>query len=363
MYPSGTFGRIDAKGGEAVQNKRSWAFQILFLLLVMGATAWGLFHGSDLHQLAELLRQANWHWWLAGLGLVVLFIGGESLILHDIFGTLNAKHRLSHCFLYSFIGFFFSCITPSAGGGQPAQAYFMRKDQIPVSLSVPVLMLVTITYKLVLVIYAGAVLLLRPRGVIEALDPVWGWALLGLVLNVAFIGLYLLLVFRPALVERFLGWCIRVPGRLLREKRQKSLQRKLGDWMVKYRHVADCFRDHKGMLLRVTAVSVLQRSLLFAVTYLAMRSFGLEGDLMTVVTLQAMISLGTDLLPLPGGMGASETMFLLIFPALCGEMTLPVLLVSRGLSYYGQLMISAVFTAAAVWIFGRETENGKDLVT
>ena len=52
-----------------------------------------------------------------------------------------------------------------------------------------------------------------------------------------------------------------------------------------------------------------------------------------------MISLGTDLLPLPGGMGASETMFMRIFPALCGgTLTLPVLLVSRGISYYGQLL-------------------------
>lgn len=346
-----------------MQSKKRWAVQVLFLLLVMGATAWGLFHGSDLGDLAALLGQADWRWWILGLGLVVLFICGESLILHDIFGTLKTRHRLTHCFLYSFIGFFFSCVTPSAGGGQPAQAYFMRKDRIPASVSVPVLMLVTITYKLVLVLYAGAVLLLRPRGVMEALSSVWAWVLLGLGLNAAFIGLYLLLVFRPAVVEGVLGWCIRGPGRLLGETRQLNLRQKLTDWMVKYRHAADCLRNHRGMLLRVTAVSVLQRSLLFGVTYLAMRSLGLGGSPMTVVTLQAMISLGTDLLPLPGGMGASETMFLRIFPALCGELTLPVLLVSRGLGYYGQLLVNAVFTAAAVAVLGKEERNGKDLVT
>lgn len=186
--------------------------------------------------------------------------------------------------------------------------------------------------------------------------------LLGLVLNAAFIGLYLLLVFRPELVERLLRWCIRVPGRLLREKRQASLQQKLSGWMDQYRDAANGFRRHKAMLLRVTVVSVVQRCLLFAVTYLAMRSFGIGGAPLTVVTLQAMISLGTDLLPLPGGMGASETMFMMIFPALCGRMTLPVLLVSRGISYYGQLLVSAVFTGVAVLILGRETGNGKDLV-
>lgn len=109
------------------------------------------------------------------------------------------------------------------------------------------------------------------------------------------------------------------------------------------------------MLLRVTLLTVLQRCLLFAVTYIAMRSFGLTSSgIATVVTLQAMISLGTDLLPLPGGMGASETMFMKIFPALCGKtLTLPVLIVSRGISYYGQLIISAIFTVVAVFTIGK----------
>lgn len=57
-------------------------------------------------------------------------------------------------------------------------------------------------------------------------------------------------------------------------------------------------------------------------------------------------------------MGASETMFMRIFPALCGEtLTLPVLLVSRGISYYGQLLISAIFTAMAVFIIGKRDET------
>lgn len=50
------------------------------------------------------------------------------------------------------IGFFYSCITPSASGGQPAQIYYMSKDGLDVSVSTLVLMIVTITYKAVLVL-------------------------------------------------------------------------------------------------------------------------------------------------------------------------------------------------------------------
>ena len=342
-----------------MRGKRKWAFDLAFLFLVLGLTLYGLFHGSDLSALGALLGQARWAWWLLGLGLVVAFILGESLVFHDIFRTLGTEHRLSHCFLYSFIGFFFSCITPSAGGGQPAQVYFMKKDGVDPTVSVPVMLLVTITYKLVLVLYALGILLLRPKGVLAALEPVWFWFWLGLFLNVCFISLYVLLILRPGAVERLLGGCIRLAGRVLKPEKTEGLQKKLEGWMEQYRMAAGSFLRCGGMLLRVMLLTILQRTLLFGVTYAAMRSFGLRGaGVGTVAALQAVISLGTDLLPLPGGMGASESLFLKIFPALCGaELTLPVLLVSRGLNYYGQLLISAVFTVVAVFTLGRRKEE------
>ena len=342
-----------------MQGRKKWFFNIGFLLLVIGLTLYGLFRGTDPTALLSLLGQANPLWWVLSFVLVVAFILGESLVLHDIMRTLNTPHRLTHCFLYSFIGFFFSCITPSAGGGQPAQVYFMRKDGIDAAVSVPVMILVTITYKLVLVIFALGVLIFRPVSVMHALEPVWLWCILGIVLNGAFIGFYILLVLCPGAVERMLNFSIRHPGKLLGTRRQEKMLAWLHRWMAQYRDVARCFRSRPWMLLRVTLLTILQRCLLFAVTFCAMRSFGIAaGSLGSIVTLQAMISLGTDLLPLPGGMGASETMFMRIFPALCGEaLTLPVLLVSRGISYYGQLLISAIFTVVSVFIIRKRDET------
>lgn len=338
-----------------MKKRRKWVLNILFLILVIGVTIWGLLRGNNLGDLMKLVGSADWRWWILGLLLVVLFIMGESLVLHDIMGTLQTPHRLTHCFLYSFIGFFFSCITPSAGGGQPAQVCFMKKDGIGVAVSVPVLILVTITYKLVLVLYGVVVFLLRPTAIMAALAPVKIWCCVGLGLNALVVAAALLLIFRPNAVEHFLKLCLETWEKLTHgNKREQRLER-LQTWMQKYCGVTAIFQSHWGMILRITALTVLQRSILFAVTYVAMRSFGIVGiNLGTAIVLQAMISLGTDLLPLPGGMGASETMFLWIFSTLCGaERVLPVLLVSRGISYYGQLLISAVFTAAAVFLLGR----------
>ena len=59
---------------------------------------------------------------------------------------------LPGCIRYSFVGYFYSGITPSATGGQPAQLYEMCKDGNNASDSTVVLMVVALFYKLVLVV-------------------------------------------------------------------------------------------------------------------------------------------------------------------------------------------------------------------
>ena len=106
-------------------------------------------------------------------------------------------------------------------------------------------------------------------------------------------------------------------------------------------------------------LTLVQRCILFLVTYLAYKSFGLSGhSLATIVTLQAMISVVVDMLPLPGGMGISENLFLQIFLPIFGStLVLPGMLISRGVSYYTQLLISAAMTVAATFLLRNTNEK------
>ena len=83
---------------------------------------------------------------------VIFFILGE-FGYHFLYDeTLGACVKMTHCALYSFCWIFFSCITPSASGGQPMQIFYMKKDKLPIPVTTLVLMIVTITYKAVLVV-------------------------------------------------------------------------------------------------------------------------------------------------------------------------------------------------------------------
>ena len=97
--------------------------EILFLLLVFGATVYMVFRGEDLKQTLAVIAQVRKLWLLPAVLCVIFFIWGESIIIYYMMGTLHVRLKKWTCFLFSSIGFFYSCITPSASGGQPAQIY------------------------------------------------------------------------------------------------------------------------------------------------------------------------------------------------------------------------------------------------
>ncbi len=340
---------------EIKKKSKKGLFNALFLFAVFGLTAYGVFHGRNLGILMKQMQHADTRYWLLSIPFVITFILSESVIIFYMIRNLGLKVKLTHCFLYSFVGFFFSCITPSATGGQPMQVYYMRKDNIPGATATVVLMIVTITYKMVLVILGLAVLILRPAAIMKYLEPAMFWMYLGIALNVFCVSFMLFLIFYPKAAEWILMKLMRLLCRIHILKHEEKHTASISRIMEQYAGVSEYFKTHKLVLVNVTLISIVQRFLLFFVTWLVYCSFHLHGERVeTIVSLQGMISVAVDMLPLPGGMGISEGLFGKIFHPIFGHLTLAGMVVSRGLSYYSELLISAVMTVLTQFTLGRK---------
>lgn len=331
-----------------MQSKKKIIGNALFLAVVFILTIYGVFRGKDLEAMMEAIRNVDKWKLIPGVVLVLFFIWGESIILWYMMRSFGIFLKKRICFLFSSVGFFFSCITPSATGGQPMQIYYMKKEKIPVPVATVILMIVTITYKLVLVVIGLGILLfgqgIRERYLKEVLPVFY----LGVALNVFCVTLMTVLVFHPVMAEviltRGMKWLEKF--RLMRHKEERG--RKLQEAMQVYRETAAYLEEHKKVLFWVIMVTFVQRLALFAVTWVVYLAFGLSGTpIWDVVLLQAVISVSVDMLPLPGGMGISEALFLRIFPSVFQGMLLPGMILSRSLGYYSQLLISALFTIVA----------------
>lgn len=225
------------------------------------------------------------------------------------------------------------------------QVYFMKKENIPVPISTVILMIVTITYKMVLVL-VGGVLAVFGRDFLSFHmgDLVWIFYL-GMVTNTVLVLSLILLVFHPSLAKKILLLIFAALEKMHILKHKEGRLSKIENSMDLYQSTAVYMKNHMWLMLRVMLVTIVQRVALFLVTYLVYRGFGLHGfGWMKIVALQAVISISVDLLPLPGAMGVSETVFMLIFGPVFGELLLPGMILSRGISFYTQLIISSVFT-------------------
>lgn len=334
-------------------------FSLLLLPLIFALTMFSVFKGENFQQVWALICTADLGYTLPAIACVVFFILGESAIIHYLLRILGSRTSFFHCSLYSFIGFFYSCITPSASGGQPMQAIAMRKDNIPIAVSTVVLAIVTITYKLVLVVIGIAVMLLRPEKMMIYLDPVAPIIYIGLALNIVCVAALLFIVFSPSLVRRGLEWSLSLAHKIRPSLHLSKLSARLDKMIGQYQGASDFFLSNPHVIVHVFLITFLQRVLLFLITWLVYRALSMNAHSVTLITgLQSMISAAVDMLPLPGGMGISENLFLEIFEPIFGEdFVLPGMMLSRGISYYTQVLISGVMTVAANFILRKKRSN------
>ena len=133
----------------------------LLFAAVLALTLYAVFHGEDLGDVTEAIRACDGRWLLPAVGCVLAFIWGEAVVLWLLLRSSGQRLGPWPCFLVASAGFFFSAVTPSAGGGQPMQVYFLRRERVPVPVSAVILIAVTITYKLVLVIVGLGMVIFR----------------------------------------------------------------------------------------------------------------------------------------------------------------------------------------------------------
>ena len=94
---------------------------------------------------------------LCWIGFVVF----EALSLHLILKKLGCKPKLSSSIAYSTSDIYYSAITPSATGGQPASAYYMIKDGISGGASGFSLVFNLVAYTMAILIIGGSAFIFR----------------------------------------------------------------------------------------------------------------------------------------------------------------------------------------------------------
>ncbi len=343
-----------------MKNKK-YIFNVLFLIVLAAGTAYFLLKDQEISDIIKYIKQCNLFYIILGLIFVLIFVSFESVIIHYLMKTLSCAISFIHCLKYSFIGFFVSAITPSATGGQPAQLYYMSADGISVAVSSLVLMVVTIAYKAVLLVLAALMFVIEYGFVMSHINKIILILIFGIVVNVFMIGFLLFIIFKQSFAKKIIGKSILFLGRHKIIKNYDNVLRKVINSINKYEDGANYLRTHKLVFFNVFTITLFQRLALYAVTWAVYKSFGLSGySAFEIITLQLIISLAVDNLPLPGGMGANEGIFLIFFEEIFTTAFITAgLLLSRFLSYYVIIILGGLITAFAQFTKKKRINNNR----
>ncbi len=338
-----------------MKGRKKRLFNIIFLLAVFALTLYGMLRGHNIGEVIDAMQHTDGRYLLLAVCCVLLFIGGQAVAIWLMMRAHQEHQSFGKCLLYSFTGYFYCSITPFASGGPPMQIFYMRKEKVPIPVASVVMLIVTFLYKAVLVVAGLLLLLFGQRLISRYLSGVLLIFGVGLFLTVGFSFLLALFIFRPNLAKKAmvkgLGWLERKRFMKPKEGRRERLEAS----MDQYGETAVFFKTHKALMALVFCVTLAQRFCLFLATYFVYRAFGLSGaSVWLIVILQATISISAEMLPLPGGMGISEALFVSIFAGIFGSnLVFPGMVLSRGITYYVQLLLCAAMAVVSHFVLGR----------
>lgn len=335
---------------EKTEKRKNYHWSLIFLLLLIIITFSIIFLKYNIVDVFNILKQINYKWLLLAVLMIFLYIYFEGVAMRQIFKTMEIGTRRRTNFMYSAIDYYFCSITPSASGGQPMVAYYMKKDGLSLSHVSLTLLINTALFKIVLILLSIVCIILCPYIVFDF--PIM------IVLFFIGIGINLFLITICFLASFKRSWIEAVGTRLILflcrhrilKKRLPTIRR-FRKLMEKYEAGASLIFKHKFHFFKAFIYNLLQRVAFFSISYFVYLAFKgqfmiAEVSYIQLFAIQVLIALCVDSLPFPGGVGISEYLYILMFGMIYCTDTVDIvgsaMLLTRAVNFYIPLILTFI---------------------
>ena len=314
-------------------------------LIFAAAVCFLVLKGTDMRTVWEALSKTSLTFLALGILMAEAFHLAEGTSLRILLRASGYPVTFWQGMKYAYIGFFFSSVTPSSTGGQPAQLYAMKRDGIEIAHGTLALIgeLASFQIAVFFMELMAVTALIRRRLAPPA--ELLVLAVLGFLLNILFILGLLSVLFSRRLKEKILGFLSGGIDRFPVKDKDRWKER-LNGAFYDFQTCADLIRQKPRVMGRVFLVSVCQVVCWFSIPYMVCLAMGENtAGYSQVFLLQTVLFMTTALLPFPGAAGISEYAFMKLFSGVFAKNPLAAAtLVNRGVSFYSLLIVSALMT-------------------
>lgn len=330
------------------KKKKGWKLNLIVCAIAFIIMVVYLVFVDSIDNVVAALTRIN----KVALILCVLFMVGywmsEAATVHVMLKSMHPKMKFRDTWLVTIIGQYFNCITPSASGGQPMQAYYLVKFGVPLGCGLTALLSRFIVYQFVLTLYSVFTLAvgfnhfggdLTQKGLMP-------FVFIGFVINTAvIIFLFSIALFRNATLKVCNGIIsLLAKMHIIRRplKYRVYLTREVNKFYENFRYL----RKNIPLLLKAVFFTFVQLTLYLSISYVLYRGFGMsDASLLQIMSYQAYVLMISSFIPLPGAMGGAELGYHGFFKDIFTEQYVNTsMMLWRIMTFYLPIIVGLFFT-------------------
>lgn len=332
-------------------KKKKTIFSLLFLAVLMIATYFALAKcGKELNfaEIIQFIVNGNPLCLIAALLCMVVFVLLEAISLRCIYRHLGQDTGVFPSIIYSTSDIYYSAITPSAAGGQPASAFYMVRDGMPVSVATSALVLNIVCYTASLVLIGIFTLLLNLELFLSFRFSIQLLICLGIGIQFILLIFFLLCMYKSQVVYQIASAILTLLTRLKLVHNPDVWNDKLRQTVEQYSSCITMISESKWLFFKVLFLNLSQRITQVWITCFVCMSASVGGSFLSVMAKQAFCMTGSNSIPLPGAVGAYEFLYIGVFGStLSDSMLVTSMMTARGIAYYLCFVLCGIMT----WIY------------
>lgn len=304
------------------------------------------------------ITSANPFWILMAIVCTLLYIFFEGYAILRILKAFGYPRQVRKGIVYSAADIYFSAITPSATGGQPASAFFMMADGIPAGVSAVALMVNLVMYTASIMAIGIVAVVLKPELFIRFESFAKFLIIIGYVILGALMFFIILLLKKEKWVHAICSFFLRLLSKIRMIKRLDRLEKKLDKIIEEYKKCSEMIDGQRRMLVETFICNFLQRSLQICVSvmiYLA--DGGAIKHAVDIWVTHAFSVIGSNCVPIPGAMGVIDYLLLDGMGNLMSqEDAVSLELTSRGISFYFCVLLCLIIVGVGYFALNKRVE-------
>ncbi len=329
--------------------KKNW-FGMLTAACALGILVGSIVASGDLKPVYRAIKGTSIEWMIISLLLIVAYWLLDAVVLRTLALSETNQFSFGKSFEVAMIGLLYSALTPFAVGGQPTQVYMMAKSGIPAARAISIITVKSITYQ-ACIIAAATVSMILTMGFFDDKVPYfYAFLAFGFVCNIVFLGVIFLMCVKKRMTTRLSFCVLKGLKRFGFVKNYDSVARKTLRQIDVFHRSIRHYKDKKMDILKAVILNMIQLLAFFMIPVCIYNAFSLSGaSVVNLVCANALITMITAFVPLPGASGAAEGGFFNFFYIFFNNKinTMSAVLIWRLVTYY-----SCIFVGMGISISG-----------